>query len=92
MPEFEDIANIQAEKIRVSFDISHVAYLQEDVEKAHQRARDNFKAGGWTLNEFREATGRKPFKNGNIIFVPRNIDVQPPEQVDTPSAELAPVK
>ena len=92
LPEFEDIANIQAEKIRVSFDISHVAYLQEDVEKAHQRARDNFKAGGWTLNEFREATGRKPFKNGDIIFVPRNIDVQPPEQVDTPNAELAPVK
>lgn len=79
LPEFEDIANIQAEKIRVSFDISHVAYLQEDVEKAHQRARDNFKAGGWTLNEFREATGKQPDPNGDYYLQPQTLAALSPE-------------
>jgi len=79
LPEFEDLTAIQAEKIRVSFDISHVAYLQEDVEKAHQRARDNFKAGGWTLNEFREATGRKPDPAGDYYLQPQTLVALSPE-------------
>lgn len=73
LPEFEDIEAIKAEQIRVGYDISHVAFLQEDVEKMHTRARDNFKAGGWTLNEFRTATGMVPDPAGDYYIQPVNV-------------------
>jgi hypothetical protein len=50
-----------------------VAFLQEDVKDIHTRARDNFKVGGWTLNEFREATGKMPDPKGDYYLQPINI-------------------
>lgn len=79
LPMFEDIENIQAEKIRVGFDISNVAFLQEDVEKIHERARKNFQAGGWTLNEFREATGKPADPDGDYYLQPRTLAALSPE-------------
>ncbi len=79
LPEFDDIESIKAEKIRVGYDVSHVAFLQEDVEKMHQRARDNFKAGGWTLNEFRTATGLMPDPKGDYYLQPVNLVALSPD-------------
>jgi HK97 family phage portal protein len=60
LPLFEDIEQIKAEKIRVSWDISHVGFLREDADGLHKRARENFKAGLIKLNEAREAIGLEP--------------------------------
>lgn len=60
LPEFEDIEMIKAEKIRVGFDISQAAFLQEEVDNIHKRTRENFKAGMIKLNEAREAIGLAP--------------------------------
>ena len=73
LPEFEDIAAIQAETLRVGFDLSQCAFLQEDVDNIHKRARENFRAGFWTLNETREATGMAPDKEaGDDYYVQQN--------------------
>src|SRR5436190_174145 len=73
LPEFEDLALIQAESIRVGFDLSQCAFLQEDVDNIHKRARENFRAGFWTLNETREATGMAPDKEaGDDYYVQQN--------------------
>jgi HK97 family phage portal protein len=60
LPEFEDIEAIKADRIRVSYDISQAAFLQEDQDQLHSRARENFKAGLMMLNEAREAIGLAP--------------------------------
>lgn len=79
LPEFEDIETIRQEKVRVGFDISHVAFLQEDLDKIHERARKNLQAGGWTLNEFREATGKMPDPDGDYYLQPVNLAALSPE-------------
>lgn len=79
LPEFEEIDQIRAENIRVGYDISNVMFLQEDVKEAHARARENFKAGGWTLNEFREATGKMPDPKGDYYLQPLNLTALSPE-------------
>lgn len=79
LPQFEDIDAIRAEKIRVGYDISHVAFLQEDVEALHKRARENFRAGGWTLNEFRQATGLMPDPKGDYYLQPATLAALSPE-------------
>ena len=79
LPEFENIDLIKAEKIRVGFDVKHVAFLQEDVNEVHKRARENFRAGGWTLNEFRTATGMMPDKSGDYYLQPLSLSALSPE-------------
>jgi HK97 family phage portal protein len=79
LPEFEDIEAIKAEKIRVGWDISHVAFLQEDVEKIHERARKNLQAGGITVNEFRQAISLAPDPAGDYYLQPINVTELSPE-------------
>lgn len=79
LPEFEGIEAVQSGKVRVSFDISQAAFLQEDVNEIHIRARANLSAGGWTLNEFREATGKLPDAEGNYYLQPFNVAAVSPE-------------
>ena len=79
LPLFEDIEAIKAETIRVGYDISHVMFLQEDMDKLHERARNNFKAGGWTLNEFRQATGLMPDPKGDYYLQPMSLAALSPE-------------
>ena len=81
LPEFEDIGQIQAEKLRVGFDISQIAFLQENADGIHARARENFKAGFWTLNEARIATGMPPDdEKGTDYYVqPANVVAITPE-------------
>lgn len=65
LPEFEDERLIRSGRIRVGYDISQAKFLQEDVDQIHARARANYQAGGWTRNEFREATGLEPVESGD---------------------------
>jgi len=70
LPEFEEIGKIQAEQIRVGFDISQAAFLQEEIDNIHKRTRENFKAGLIKLNEARDAIGLSPDdKAGNDYYV-----------------------
>jgi HK97 family phage portal protein len=45
------------ETMRVRFDYSKIPALQEDVTARHSRARENWLAGGMTLNEYRQEIG-----------------------------------
>lgn len=74
LPEFEDIAKIQSKQVRVNFDMSQVMAMREDDNARHERARDNFAAGMWTINEAREATGQEPLPEDYFIQ-PKTVDV-----------------
>lgn len=55
--EFEGLQRVQSEQVRVSWDMSNVMALQEDVASKHMRAREDFRAGAITLNQFEETIG-----------------------------------
>jgi HK97 family phage portal protein len=85
----------------VLFDKSDIKALQEDVDAIQDRARKNFVAGGWSLQEFRDATGKDPEALDGIFYVPANIypmkganldggQLQPPEPAQMLRALLAP--
>jgi len=79
LPEFEDIKDIAAEKIRVGWDLSQMLALAEDLDAMHDRERKDFQAGGITLNEYRAAIGKKPDPKGDYYLQPINVDAITPE-------------
>lgn len=60
LPEFEDRADIRSEKVRLRYDLSQVAALQDDVDAVQARAVKAYTAGIVTLNEARVKIGEKP--------------------------------
>lgn len=73
LSQFVNEELIYSERIRLNWDMSQVAALNEDVSEIHTRARENFRAGALTLNEFRAIIGLKPDPTGdyyvrNLIF------------------------
>ena len=68
LPEFEDERDIQAERVRLHYDMTQVAALQEDVDAMQTRARANWSAGGITLNEYRAAIGYGARPGGDDVF------------------------
>lgn len=95
LPLFEDIEQIKADRLRVGYDISHVAFLQEDQDQMHERARENFKAGLMMLNEAREAIGLPPddsAKGQDYYIQPANvIAITPERRAEDAEAEPEPV-
>lgn len=79
LSEFEDVALIQAEKVRVNWDMSQVLALQEDTDKRHDRARKDFQAGIITFNEVRSETNRKPLPDGDFLLKPSMVVPTTPE-------------
>jgi HK97 family phage portal protein len=78
LPEFESERDIRSERVRLHYDLSAVAALQEDVDAAQKRARENWTAGGITLNEFRAAVGYAPRSGGDDVFAkPITITTSP---------------
>jgi HK97 family phage portal protein len=65
-PEFGD-------GVRVRWDFSGVAALQEDINKTHERVRLDFTAGYITVNEARQAIGEAPVIDGDIFLRPFNL-------------------
>lgn len=75
----------------VCFDLSQIYALQEDVDKLHDRARKNLQAGGWTLEEFRDATGFDGLPKEGMFLLPSNYVATPIERLgDAPEPAPAP--
>lgn len=74
LTEFEPLDKIAAKQIRVNWDMTQVMAMQEDEDKRHDRARKNFQAGGWTINEFRETTGLDPIEGDDYFLQPKSIE------------------
>ena len=74
----------------VTFDLSDIRALNEDVDKIHDRWRKDLLAGGVSLEEFREATGLDPDIEVGTFYVPSNVNPMPAGEIDAP-AEPPPV-
>ena len=75
----------------VMFDLSDIHALQEDVDKMHDRWRKDLGAGGVSLEEFREATGRDPDVSQGTFYVPSNVQAMPVEEIgETPEPPSMP--
>lgn len=57
----------------VLFDLSDIKALQEDVDAIQDRARKNLQVGGWSLQEFRDATGKDPEDLSGTFLIPMNV-------------------
>jgi HK97 family phage portal protein len=68
LSEFEEERDIRAEAVRLRYDMSGVAALQDDVDAAQARARANFQAGGISLGEYRSAIGAPPLAGADLLF------------------------
>lgn len=78
LPRFSD-----PQRFRVGWDYSRVRVLQEDQDKAHTRARENWKAGGMMLDEFREAIGLPALggDTGKLFAVPMSVTYLPADEL-----------
>jgi HK97 family phage portal protein len=75
VPEFGGIDDVE-------FDLSDIRALQEDEDKMQARARDNFTSGGWSLQEYRQATGVTPEPpTGELFYIPSGGQVMPAERL-----------
>jgi HK97 family phage portal protein len=73
--QFVDEELIYGERIRLNWDMKQVAALNEDVTEIQKRARENFRAGGITLNEYRALIGQKPDPQGDYYLRPSSFAV-----------------
>ena len=69
--EFEEERDIRAENVKLAYDMSTVAALQEDVDALQSRARANFSGGLISQNEARSAIGYSAITGGDTTFVGR---------------------
>lgn len=88
LTEFEDENLIYGEKVRLNWDMSQVAWLQDDVTEMQTRARENFRAGGITLNEYRASIGQAPDPAGDyylrlLAYAPYIAGEQPETTAET---------
>jgi HK97 family phage portal protein len=72
-----DFGNID----EVLFNLADIWALQEDVDKLHERARQDYAAGGLGFKEFRELIGRNPALTDDVLMVPRLSVPTPVEQL-----------
>lgn len=73
LTEWERRDNITARRIRLAWDFSEVAALQEEVDTKLTRAREDFKAGAITLNQYLEQQGLPPDVQGDYYLRPINL-------------------
>lgn len=84
---------IYGEQYRLAWDFAGVTWLQEDVDAQQARARENFKAGALTLNQFLSKIGEAPDPAGDYRLIPFNVVVTPAGQaVPDVQAQLPPAK
>jgi len=84
--EFASEELIYSERVRLHWDMSAVAALQDDVDATQERGRANLLAGALTLNEFRGIIGEQPDQSGGnyylrpaaMVAVPANTAPAPP--------------
>jgi HK97 family phage portal protein len=83
LTEFVSEDLLFGERVRLNWDMSQVAALQEDVDAIYARALEAFKAGGLMLNEYREKIGEKPDPAGDYYLRPFNVLAVPVGSVPT---------
>lgn len=82
LSDFDDVLNLSLVPEfglidDVCFDLSDIRALQEDVDKLHQRAREDWLAGGITWPEYREELGRSAdVAADEVVAMPSNIQTQ----------------
>lgn len=83
--EFEAEKAVRAELVRLNWDMAQVVALQESMAERSMRAREDFRVGALTLNEYREVTGRAPLPDGDYYLRRAN---QVPVTADVVTAQL----
>lgn len=78
--DFESEEQLYDETLRLNWDMSQVMAMQEEVASRDLRARENFRAGMWTLNQALVATGQPVIADGDYYLrranaIPINLDV-----------------
>jgi hypothetical protein len=86
LPMFEPIDQIAAGRVRVNWDISQVAAMQEDEDKAHDRARKDYAAGLTTLNEGRAKIGLDAAADDQLGESFIAVPILDPEQTQSPAS------
>ena len=76
LTEFESEDQIYAGRVRLYWDLSAVAALQDDVTEIAQRAGAALQAGGITLNEYRALIGQQPDPHGDYYLRSRVLTTQ----------------
>lgn len=87
LTEFEEERDIRAERVRLYYDMSQVAALQEDVDSIQTRAEKAWKAGGITRAEYRQALGQQPDASDNFYILPAGATVVPAGSMPGTEAE-----
>ena len=72
----------------VTFDLSDIRALNDDVDKIHDRWRKDLLAGGVSVEEFREATGLDPNVGDGTFYIPTNVQAVPAEEIGEPPEAL----
>lgn len=76
----------------LAFDLTDVRALREDVDKLHDRWRNDLISGGCTIEEFREATGREPKVTEGTYLLPSNLVPVPASKVADDTADIGAVR
>jgi HK97 family phage portal protein len=75
-------------RLKIEFDLSQVRVLQQDQNDLHNRAREDLKAGGITINEFREMIDLEPLPGpeGDMLFIPTTVTPTSADDLALPPA------
>lgn len=89
LPEFVNEELIYSELVRLRWDMAGVKWFAEDLDAQQARARENLRAGGITVNEFRAAVGEQPDAAGDYYL--RGLAVVAVPAGSDPNADMAPL-
>ncbi len=89
LPEFEPEEQLLDELVRLNWDMSQVIALQESLAERSSRAREEFRVGALTLNEFRGQLGMPVLPEGDYYVRRSNQIPVTPEVVDAQLAAAA---
>lgn len=86
LSEFEEEADIRSERVRLAYDMSTVAALQEDVDAIQKRSEAAWRAGGITRAEYRQALGQQADPGDAFYLLPAGTTVVPSGTMPSPAA------
>jgi HK97 family phage portal protein len=90
LTEFEDERDIRGERVKLAYDMSTVAALQEDVDAIQKRSEQAWRAGGISRAEYRQALSQPSDPSDAFYLLPAGAVVVPVGSVPAPAAAAAP--
>lgn len=92
LPLFEGMDKVKAGKIRVNWDMSQVAAMQEDIDGVHSRIGEGYQNGIYMLNEARAAVGLDAVAPdiGDVFYQPPAPVHLAPDSTEPPPKEKPP--